>query len=150
MRNPLKALAIVLLAIACSGCTYWRQLSKPPTWGMSLPELCQYEHVQHEKHKLANATLKVTDANSGKPMANAQITAIPRPGLSFIGRPRTKQFKTNSDGIVNLKNLPSGAESWISINVFDTIPLTGLLDDGHITTGDVVIELLGQPPLNPE
>ena len=149
MRNPLAALALVFLAIACTGCTYWRQLSKPPTWGMSLPELWQYEHVQYEKHKLANPTLKVTDANSGKPMANARITAIPRPGLSFIDRPRTKQFKTNSDGIVSLKKLPTGAESWITINGFDTTPLTGLIDHGQITIGDVVIELLDLPALEP-
>ena len=140
---------VISVIVASSGCTYWRQLSKPPTWGMSIPELWQYEGVQNEKRKLHNPTIRLTDLNTGKPLTDARVTAIPRPGLSPIGRPKTKTYKTNSGGIATLKNLPSGAESWITLDGLTSVPLVGLLDDGQINSRDILINLLDHVSLEP-
>lgn len=133
---------IVGVVIASSGCTYLRQLSKPPTWGMTNNELWLYENVQSKKFKLNNMTIRLTDSGTATPLAEVSILAVPRPGISPIGRPRTRCYQTNSDGVVTLEKLPSGAETWISLDGFSAVPLMGLLDDGQISIGDSVIDLL--------
>lgn len=107
---------------------------------MSVPEMWQWEKVQMEKSKLESLTIKLTDLGTGNPCSDIQVTAIPRPRMLPAGRSRTKTYKANSDGIASLHNLPSGAESWITINGYSPMPVSGLLDDGQITIGDVLIE----------
>jgi len=136
MGSKITAIVIVVSFLTLfSGCTLWRQATKPATWGMSLPELWEYEEQQRH---IIHTTIRVSNALTGEPIKNTELIVMPRPAIYPLGMPKNKVYRTDDNGLVSLHHLPSRQESWISISGENSV-INNLLESGEILIGDLKI-----------
>ena len=51
VKLRISVVLILLTTINSSGCTYWRHVSRPELWGMSIQEGWDYDRQRHQSNK---------------------------------------------------------------------------------------------------
>lgn len=135
----------VICTVFLSGCSVWRQITTPATWGMSLPEIWEYDLDKNNRRKLDRPLVQLLDAETGEPIPGVSIVAIPGPAIHPLGSPGNRSYTTDQNGMALLDGLPTGSTSLLLIRGETSVPLSNFLENDSISVGGIRLKLLDPP-----